>query len=161
VTDLLAMEESRMSTSEMPPASAPERSTDTAAYRRTSSAWVGWVVFAAVIVITMGAFEAIEGLVAIFKDEYYLVGSSGLVVSVDYTVWGWVHLVLGVAAVAAGVGLLQGRNWGRIVVIVLAGLSALVNLGFLSAYPIWSTMVIALDVIIIYALTVHWKDVRG
>jgi hypothetical protein len=150
-----------MSTSEMPPASAPERSTDTAAYRRTSSAWVGWVVFAAVIAITMGAFEAIEGLVAIFKDEYYLVGSSGLVVSVDYTVWGWVHLVLGVAAVAAGVGLLQGRNWGRIVVIVLAGLSAIVNLGFLSAYPVWSTIVIALDVIIIYALTVHWKDVRG
>jgi hypothetical protein len=150
-----------MSTSEMPPASAPERSTDTAAYRRTSSAWVGWVVFAAVIAITMGAFEAIEGLVAIFKDEYYLVGSSGLVVSVDYTVWGWVHLVLGVAAVAAGVGLLQGRNWGRIVVIVLAGLSAIVNLGFLSAYPVWSTIVIALDVIIIYALTVRWKDVRG
>ena len=150
-----------MSTSEMPPASAPERSTDTAAYRRTSSAWVGWVVFAAVIVITMGAFEAIEGLVAIFKDEYYLVGSNGLVVSVDYTVWGWVHLVIGVAAVAAGIGLLQGRNWGRIVVIVLAGLSALVNLGFLSAYPIWSTIVIALDVIVIFALTVHWKDVRG
>ena len=150
-----------MSTSEMPPASAPERSTDTAAYRRTSSAWVGWVVFAAVIAITMGAFEAIEGLVAIFKDQYYLVGSSGLVVSVDYTVWGWVHLVIGVAAMAAGVGLLQCRNWGRIVVIVLAGLSAIVNLGFLSAYPVWSTIVIALDVIIIYALTVHWKDVRG
>jgi hypothetical protein len=150
-----------MSTSEMPPASAPERSADTAGYRRTSSAWVGWVVFAAVIAITMGAFEAIEGLVAIFKDQYYLVGSSGLVVSVDYTVWGWVHLVIGVAAMAAGVGLLQGRNWGRIVVIVLAGLSAIVNLGFLSAYPIWSTIVIALDVIVIYALTVHWKDVRG
>ena len=150
-----------MSTSEMPPASAPERSTDPATHGRTSSAWVGWVVFAAVIAITMGAFEAVEGLVAIFKDEYYLVGSSGLVVSVDYTVWGWVHLVIGVAAVAAGVGLLQGRNWGRIVVIVLAGLSALVNLGFLSAYPIWSTIVIALDVIIIFALTVHWKDVRS
>ena len=113
------------------------------------------------IVITMGAFEAIEGLVAIFKDEYYLVGSNGLVVSVDYTVWGWVHLVIGVLAVAAGIGLLQGRSWGRIVVIVLAGLSAIVNLGFLSAYPVWSTIVIALDVIIIYALTVHWKDVRG
>ena len=150
-----------MSTSEMPPASAPERSTGPAADRRTSSAWVGWVVFAAVLAITMGVFEAIEGLVAIFKDEYYLVGSNGLVVSVDYTVWGWVHLVIGVVAVAAGVGLLQGRNWGRIVVIVLAGLSALVNLGFLSAYPIWSTIVIALDVIVIFALTVHWKDVRG
>ena len=150
-----------MSTSEMPPASAPERSTDPATHGRTSSAWVGWVVFAAVLAITMGVFEAIEGLIAIFNDQYYLVGSSGLVVSVDYTVWGWVHLVIGVVAVAAGVGLLQGRNWGRIVVIVLAGLSALVNLGFLSAYPIWSTIVIALDVIVIFALTVHWKDVRG
>jgi hypothetical protein len=150
-----------MSTSEMPPASAPDRSTDTATPRRTSGAWVGWVVFAAVIVIVMGVFEAIEGLVAIFKDQYYLVPSTGLVVSVDYTVWGWVHLLLGIAAVAAGIALLQGRTWGRILVIGLAGLSALVNLGFLSAYPVWSTIVIAFDVIVIFALTVHWKDVRG
>lgn len=150
-----------MSTSEMPPASAPGRSTDTAAYRRTSSAWVGWVVFAAVIAITMGAFEAIEGLVAIFKDQYYLVPSTGLVVSVDYTVWGWVHLIIGVVSILAGIALLQGRSWGRIVVIVLAGVSALVNLGFLSAYPIWATLVIAFDVIVIYALTVHWKDVTA
>jgi hypothetical protein len=145
----------------MPPASAPGRSTDTAAHRRTSSAWVGWVVFAAVIAITMGAFEAIEGLVAIFKDQYYLVPSTGLVVSVDYTAWGWVHLIIGVVSILAGIALLQGRSWGRIVVIVLAGLSALVNLGFLSAYPIWATLVIAMDVIIIYALTVHWKDVTA
>ena len=150
-----------MSTSEMPPASAPGRSTDTAAYRRTSGAWVGWVVFAAVIVITMGAFEAIEGLVAIFKDQYYLVPSTGLVVSVDYTVWGWVHLIIGVVSILAGIALLQGRSWGRIVVIVLAGLSALVNLGFLSAYPVWATLIIAFDVIVIYALTVHWKDVTA
>jgi hypothetical protein len=150
-----------MSTSEMPPAPAPDRSTDTAMARRTSSAWVGWVVFAAVMAITLGVFEAIEGLVAIFKDQYYLVPSTGLVVSVDYTVWGWVHLVLGVAAVAAGIALLQGRTWGRVVVIGIAGLSALVNLGFLSAYPIWSTIIITLDIIVIYALTVHWKDVRA
>jgi hypothetical protein len=155
------MEDIEMSTSEMPPASAPDRSADTATHRRTSSAWVGWVVFAAVMVIVMGVFEAIEGLVAIFKDTYYLVPSSGLVVSVDYTVWGWVHLVIGVIAVGAGIALLQGRTWGRIVVIGLAGLSALVNLGFLSAYPVWSTLIIAFDVIIIYALTVRWKDVRG
>jgi len=151
-----------MSTSEMPPpASAPDRSTDTATHRRTSSGWVGWVVFAAVIAITMGAYEAIIGLVAIFKDKYFVVPSSGLVVSVDYTVWGWVHLVLGILAVGAGIGLLQGRNWARMVVIVLAGLSAIVNLGFLSAYPIWSTLVIAFDVIVIYALTVRWKDVTS
>jgi hypothetical protein len=119
------------------------------------------VVFAAVIAITMGAFEAIEGLVAIFKDQYYLVPSTGLVVSVDYTVWGWVHLIIGVVSILAGIALLQGRSWGRIVVIVLAGVSALVNLGFLSAYPIWATLIIAFDVIVIYALTVHWKDVTA
>jgi hypothetical protein len=130
-------------------------------YRKDASGWVGWVVFAAVIAITMGAYEAIMGLVAIFKEEYYLVGSSGLVVEVDYTVWGWVHLVLGLAVVAAGIGLLQGRGWARILVIGLAGLSAIVNLGFLSAYPVWSTLVIAFDIIVIYALTVHWKDVRA
>lgn len=150
-----------MSTSEMPPASATDRSTNTAMYRRTSSGWVGWVVFGAVIAITMGAYEAITGLVAIFKDSYFLVPSTRLVVSVDYTAWGWVHLIIGVLSVAAGVALLQGRGWARVVVIGLAGLSALVNVGFINAYPIWSTIVIAFDVIVIWALTVHWKDVRA
>jgi hypothetical protein len=128
---------------------------------RNASGWVGWVVFAAVVAITMGIYEAIIGLVAIFKDDYYLVGSSGLAVSVDYTVWGWVHLVLGLAALAGGIGLMQSRGWGRVTVIGVAGLSAIVNLGFLSAYPLWSTIVIAFDIIIIYALTVHWHDVTA
>lgn len=148
-----------MSTSEMPAAPKDIRSSGLA--HRNASGWVGWVVFAAVIAMTMGVYEAIMGLVAIFDDEYYLVGSSGLVVSVDYTVWGWVHLVLGLAALAGGIGLMQGRGWGRAAVMGLAGLSALVNLGFLSAYPLWSTIVIAFDIIIIYALTVHWHDVTA
>lgn len=148
-----------MSTSEMP--AAPDDIRGANLWRRNASGWVGWVVFAAVVAITMGIYEAIIGLVAIFKDDYYLVGSSGLVVSVDYTVWGWVHLVLGLAALAGGIGLMQGRGWGRAAVIGLAGLSALVNLGFLSAYPLWSTVVIAFDIVIIYALTVHWHDVKA
>ncbi|MFL6114415.1 MAG: hypothetical protein ACJ786_24100, partial [Catenulispora sp.] len=123
-----------MSTSDIPAATEGTRTSSLA--HRNASGWVGWVVFAAVIAITMGIYEAIMGLVAIFKDDYYLVGSSGLVVSVDYTVWGWVHLVIGLAALAGGIGLMQGRSWGRVVVIGLAGLSALVNLGFLSAYPL-------------------------
>lgn len=148
-----------MSTSEMP--AAPDATRSSSLAHRNASGWVGWVVFAAVIAITMGAYEAIMGLVAIFKDNYYLVGSNGLVVSVDYTVWGWVHLVLGLAALAGGIGLLQGRSWGRIAVIGLAGLSAIVNLGFLAAYPLWSVIVIAFDIIVIYALTVHWHDVTA
>jgi len=149
-----------MSTSEMPQSSVAGRPAGSFG-RRSASGWVGWVVFAAIMAITMGIYQAIAGLVALFNDEYYLVGPSGLVVSVDYTVWGWVHLLLGLAALGAGIGLLQRRGWGRIVVICLAGLSALVNLGFLAAYPLWSTLIIAFDIIVIYALTVHWDEVRA
>jgi len=155
-----------MSTSEMPPpAQAPAQKTGTAGspslWHKDASSWTGWITFAAIIAITMGAYEAIMGLVAIFNDEYYLVGKNGLVVELDYTVWGWVHLIVGLLAVAGGLALMQGRSWGRMVVIGLAALSGLLNLGFLSAYPVWCTILIALDVIIIYALTVHWDDVRA
>ena len=150
-----------MSTPEVPSSAVADRSADTSPWRRNASGWVGWIVFAAVIAITMGVYEAIMGLIAIFNDKYYLVGSSGLAISVDYTVWGWVHLLLGLAAVAGGLALMQRRSWGRVVVIGLAGLSALVNLGFLAAYPLWSTIVIAFDVIVIYALTVHWKELKA
>lgn len=157
-----------MSTSEMPPTPTPAPKPDngTTSPGRVSSqprhreagAWTGWITFAAIMAIILGAYEVIMGLVAIFNDQYYLVGDSGLVVSVDYTVWGWVHLILGLVAVAGGAALLQRRTWGRVVVIGIAALSSLVNLGFLSAYPIWSTILIALDVIIIYALIVRWDD---
>jgi hypothetical protein len=82
-------------------------------------------------------------------------------VELDYTVWGWVHLILGLVAVAGGLALMGRRGWGRMLVIGLAGLSALVNIGFLSAYPIWCIMIIAFDVLVIYALTVHWDEVRA
>ena len=149
-----------MSTSEIPKTSAAGRHASSMG-RDDASGWVGWVAFAAIVAITMGVFWAIEGLVAIFNDEHYLVGSSGLVVSVDYTVWGWVHLILGLAAVAGGIGLMQRRSWGRVALIGLAVLSALVNFGFLAAYPLWSTLIIAFDIIVIYALTVHWDKVRA
>jgi len=122
------------------------------------SPWSGWITFAAILMITLGFYQAIMGLVALFKDTYYLVESSGLVVTVDYTTWGWVHLILGLVAVAAGFALMRGATWGRVVAIVLAVVSALINIAFLSAYPVWCAIVIAFDVIVIYALTVRWDE---
>lgn len=152
-----------MSRSDTPqtPVGEGRHAADPDLWRRDVSGWTGWIAFAAIIAIAMGAYEVITGLVAIFNDEYYLVGSNGLVVSVDYTVWGWVHLIVGILAVAAGLALMQGRAWGRVLAIGLAALSALLNLGFLSAYPIWCILIIAFDVIVIYALTVHWDEVRA
>jgi hypothetical protein len=120
-----------------------------------ASGWVGWTLFAAVIMILVGAFHVIQGLVALFKDDYYAVGSSGLVLNVDYTAWGWIHIVGGVIVVAAGVALLSGKMWARVLGIAMACASAILNVGFLAAYPIWSALVIFMDIAIIMALTVH------
>ena len=124
------------------------------------SGWTGWVVFAGIMLIMLGAFQVIEGLVALFDEGYYLVASSGLVLHVDYNVWGWTHLVIGILAVATGLGLLAGNTAARVAGIILAVLSAIVNLAFLAAYPVWSTVVIAVDIIVIYAIVVHGRELK-
>jgi hypothetical protein len=123
--------------------------------------WVGWILFAGVMMIMMGVFHACAGLVALFKDEYFLVGKSGLTVSVDYTAWGWVHLIGGVVVALAGFAVMVGQMWARVLGVVLAVASAIVNIGFLAAYPVWSAIIIALDVLVIYALTVHGREVKA
>lgn len=125
------------------------------------SGWTGWVVFAGIMLIMLGAFQVIEGLVALFDEGYYLVASSGLVLHVDYNVWGWVHLVIGILAVATGLGLLAGNTAARVAAIILAVLSAIVNLAFIAAYPVWSTVVIAVDIIVIYAIVVHGRELKS
>jgi hypothetical protein len=122
--------------------------------------WVGWVVFAGVMMMLVGVFQAIDGLVAIFRDTYYVVGSSHLVISVNYTTWGWIHLLLGVLVAVAGFAVLRGALWARIIGVALASLSALANLLFLAAYPVWSIIVIALDVLVIFALIVHGGELK-
>jgi hypothetical protein len=127
----------------------------------TGTAWLGWVYFAGLIMIMLGFFQAITGLVAVFDDDYYLVTDRGLVVSVDYTVWGVVHLVIGIVAFAAGYAVMKGRTWGRTIGIILAVASAVVNMAFIAAYPVWSILIIVLDVVIIYALAVHGREARA
>jgi hypothetical protein len=124
------------------------------------SGWVGWIAFAGVIMAMLGTFHIIQGLIALFNDDYYLVGRSGLVVNVDFTAWGWVHLIGGIIVVAAGFAVFAGRVWARVVGVIVAMLSAIVNIGFLSAYPLWSLLMIALDVVVILALTVHGSEIR-
>jgi hypothetical protein len=122
--------------------------------------WVGWVVFAGVIMMINGTFSAIAGLIALFNDDYYLVGPSGLVVNVDYTAWGWVHLLLGLVVAAAGFGAMAGQTWARALGVIMASVSAIINFAFLAAYPVWSAIVITLDVFVIYALIVHGGEAR-
>ncbi len=123
--------------------------------------WTGWVIFAAVMMLVIGSFQIIEALTALFRDTYYVVGHNDLLVRVDYTQWGWIHLILGGLLAFAGLSLFSGAVWARVVGVILAGLSALANLVFIAAYPFWSMTVIALDVFVIYALTVHGREMRA
>ena len=123
--------------------------------------WMGWILFAATMMLMLGIFHAIQGLVALFRDEYFLVGKNGLTLHVDYTTWGWVHLILGVLVAGAGAGLLAAQMWARIVAVVVAMASAVLNIAFLAAYPVWSTIMIAVDILVIWAITVHGREMRA
>jgi len=123
-------------------------------------AWAGWAVFAGVLMLAVGGFQAIAGLVSLLNEDAYQVRHDELAIAVDYTVWGWSHLVVGALVVCAGVAVLRGHVWGRAVGVVMATVSAFAHVLFLHASPIWALIVIAMDVCIIYALCVHGGELR-
>ncbi|WP_197319395.1 hypothetical protein [Saccharomonospora sp. NB11] len=116
---------------------------------------MGGIAFASTLLFLAGAYQVIVGLTALLNNDFYVVTSSGLVVDVNYTAWGWVHLALGVVAVAAALGLMTGQTWARVTGIAMAAVSAIINLAFIPAYPLWALVVIALDIVVIYAIAVH------
>jgi len=142
--------------------SRPDLDTSRVAYGNEPdpTGWTGWVVFASFMMVLLGAFQAIQGLVALFDDGFYLVRENGLVIDVDYNVWGTVHLLLGVLLLLSGAGVLTGNLAARTVGVILAGLSALANMAFIGAYPFWSILIITVDVLVIYALTVHGRELK-
>ncbi len=123
------------------------------------SGWVGWIAFAAAIMLMLGCLHIFQGVVALFRDEVF-VASENLVVNVDYTTWGVVHILGGALLVFAAFGVLSGKVWARTVGVLLALGSALANVAFLGAYPLWSLIMVALDIIIIMALTVHGSEIK-
>ena len=124
------------------------------------TAWAGWVAFAGVMLIMLGSFQIVQGLVALFDDGFYLVAENGLVVDVNYNTWGTIHCIIGIVGIITGLGLLAGNMAARVVGVGVAFLSALVNLAFISAYPVWSAIMITVDVIVIYAIIVHGRELK-
>ena len=116
----------------------------------------GWIVFAGTMLFLVGMFDAIWGLGAVLNDEVVTVGGNGVIVW-DITVWGWVHILIGVLMIATSVGLFTMKGWARWGGIFFASASAVLQVGVLPAFPIWALIVIALDVVVIYQLTVRWE----
>ena len=114
----------------------------------------GMVYFAAIMMIVIGVFGAIEGLAAIIKNEFFVV-TPNYFITVDASAWGWIHLLLGIIVALAGFALMGGATWARVVGMAVAGLSLLANFLFIPHYPVWSILIIALDVLIIWALVTY------
>jgi hypothetical protein len=113
---------------------------------------VGAIAFAATLMVLMGIFQAIAGLVAILNDEFYVVARH-YTFNLDVTAWGWIHLIVGILVFATGLGLFGRRTWAGVGAIFLAMLSAIVNFFFIPYYPIWSLVEIGLAIWVIWALT--------
>jgi hypothetical protein len=120
---------------------------------------VGFILFAAIMMIMAGVFQALAGLVAIFENEFY-VPTRNYLLQFDATSWGWIHLVVGLLVAFAGWGLLSGRTWARAVAITLALISAIANFAFIPYYPFWSLLIIAIDVLVIWAIAAYGGAMR-
>ncbi|WP_433383482.1 DUF7144 family membrane protein [Actinoplanes sp. CA-142083] len=123
--------------------------------------WVGILAFAGIMMVLLGLFHVIEGIVSLADDSFYKERAAELALGISYTAWGWIHVVVGVIAVAAGTGIFLGMMWARVTGVLICVVSAFSSMLFLPAYPVWSTILIAVDVLVIYALVVHGREVRG
>jgi len=115
------------------------------------SGWTGLITFAGIMMVVAGVWHALAGIAALLNDNLYI-STPNYVYSLDLTGWGWGHLVLGALVTVTGGAILTGQTWGRIVGIVLVVLSLIANFLFIPWYPVWSLVIIGLDVAVIWAL---------
>lgn len=118
--------------------------------------WIGWIYFGGLVLLATGVVHVVNGIVALARADFV---PAGTLLPVNLTGLGWGLLVGGVVFGAVGAGLLTGRTWARVLGIVLAALSILGTIGVFVAFPVWSTVVIVLDVIVLYALSAHWNEI--
>lgn len=123
--------------------------------------WAGWAVFAGIVMIVAGAWDALNGLNALLlpTEKWAISGDAGTLFF-DVAAWGWWHLILGILLVLVGIFVLRGAAWARVIAVIVVAVNAISQFAFIGVQPWWSLIVIALDIVVIYALTVHGKELR-
>jgi hypothetical protein len=110
------------------------------------------------MMMIIGFWQALAGIAAIGQDKVYA-ATPEYIYAFDVTGWGWIHLLLGILIVCAGVAVFMGSTWARVVAIVLASLSMIANFAFVPHYPVWSLTIIALDAAVIWALATYRREI--
>jgi hypothetical protein len=126
-----------------------------------SQAWASWIVFAAVMLCLVGTLNFVQGLIALFDDGYFVLRREEDLLLVEYSVWGVVLLLWGALLVSAGLALTRAKTWARWLAITAAFVNVIFQMGFLSAFPIFSAIMIGIDIIVIFALTARWSEARA
>ncbi len=122
-----------------------------------SSAAAGWAMFAGIMLIIYGVFDAIQGIVALANNEFFVL-TQDYVFKFDVTTWGWIHLIGGIVLIASGAGIFSGNVLARTVGVIVAASAVIWNFAWLPYYPIWSIISIAIGIAVIWALTAHGRD---
>jgi len=125
----------------------------------SATGWVGWIGFASLMMMLAGIFHIIAGFVALFQEDVFVASPNALWVF-DYSQWGWIHILGGLLALLAAGSLMQGKLFGRTMVILVAMFSAIANMAFVPVYPVWSLMIVTIDLLVIWAVSVHGGEMK-
>jgi len=124
------------------------------------SAWaVGWAAFAGLMMCMLGIWWITAGFVALFEDGRLFVATGEWAFKLTAPTWGWIHILLGVLTLSAGCGVFAGARWARAIGVILAVIAGVVAFAWMPWFPVWATMLIAISVAVVWALTVHGRDI--
>ena len=129
----------------------------------SKAAWAGWVAFAGLLLMIVGGLDFLQGLVAVVREEYFVLTAQGALV-IDVSQWGWVMMIWGVVLALVGYGLVSGATWARWVAILGVSVNFITQLSFsggIGQTSLWGLCVVALNIIILYALIVRWDDAKA
>lgn len=134
---------------------------DRARHGQSESGWLVWAAFGGVMLVVAGAADLTAGVLALARPAFFVASQQGLAVALGWTAWGLLHLAWGAVVVAVGLGVVAGRRGAQWVAVVLSGLSVVRSLLFIDVAPVWMSLTIALDLLVIYALVVHGAALRS
>lgn len=126
-------------------------------FYQKAATWSGWVIFAGVLLVVIGSLNVIQGLVALFKDDVNVVTESGLLVSTNFTAWGWALLIWGIVMILVGFGLFSGSEVARWIAIIGVVITIIGQFAYFPAFPLWSLIIIGLLAAVLFALTARWE----
>lgn len=121
--------------------------------------WVGWIYFAAFMLVISGGMQVLSGFAAIFSQEFFVVTEQHLLLF-DYTAWGWLNVFVGLTVFTIGSALISGQQWAQAAAVIATVLAALTHISFLNAFPLWGIIALIVDGLVLYALLAHGSEQR-